>query len=89
LERFDARWRGPLWPALCVGWEINQRLAQFDDSAWNEKIKLLARFPAEAIPVLLQGDWAAPALVSLLWRHRRRFSLTQWRTYYKNIWKKA
>jgi digeranylgeranylglycerophospholipid reductase len=89
LGRFDERWRKRYGRLFAWGWEINQRLAQYDDSAWNEKIALLSQLPAEAIPALLQGKWSGALLLTLFWRHRRHFSRTTWRYFYKNIWKKA
>jgi len=73
LARFDERWRRRFGRLFSWGWEINQRLSQYDDHAWNEKIQLLAQFPAEVIPALLKGDFSAPLLLSLLWRYRRQF----------------
>lgn len=89
LARYDERWRERYGRLFAWGWQINRRLAQYDDNAWNEKIALLSQFPAEAIPMLLQGDWSTPLLLALLWRHRRRFSRTMWRYFYKNMWKKS
>jgi digeranylgeranylglycerophospholipid reductase len=89
LARYDERWRQRYGRLFAWAWEINQRLAEYDDNAWNEKIALLAQLPAEAIPALLQGDWSAPLLLTLLWRHRRSFSRTMWRHFYKNMWKKS
>jgi digeranylgeranylglycerophospholipid reductase len=88
LARYDERWRQRYGRLFNWGWEINQRLAEYDDNAWNEKIALLSQLPAEAIPALLQGDWSAPLLLALLWRHRRRFSRVTWRYFCKNMWKK-
>ncbi|MGH7599329.1 MAG: NAD(P)/FAD-dependent oxidoreductase [bacterium] len=89
LARYDAHWRQRYGRLFDWGWEINRRLAQYDDNAWNEKIALLSQLPAEVIPALLQGDWSAQLLLALLWRHRRRFSQTMWRHFYKNMWKKS
>jgi digeranylgeranylglycerophospholipid reductase len=89
LARYDECWRHHYGRLFDWGWEINQRLARYDDNAWNEKIALLSQFPAEAIPALLQGDWSAPLLLALMWRHRWRFSRTLWRYFYKNMWKKS
>lgn len=89
LARYDDRWRRHYGRLFDWGWQINQRLAQYDDNAWNEKITLLSQFPAAAIPALLQGDWSAQLLLALLWRHRRHFSQTAWRYFSKNMWKKS
>jgi digeranylgeranylglycerophospholipid reductase len=89
LARYDERWRERYGRLFHWGWEINQRLARYEDNAWNEKIALLSQFPAEAVPALLQGDWSAPLLLALLWRHRRHFSQTMWRHFYKNMRKKS
>lgn len=89
LALYEERWRQRYGRLFAWGWEINQRLARYDDKAWNEKIALLSQLPAEAIPALLQGDWSTPLLLALLWRHRRRFSRTMWRHFYKNMWKKS
>jgi digeranylgeranylglycerophospholipid reductase len=72
LGRFDKRWRRRYGRLFAWGWEINQRLARYDDEAWNEKIALLSRFPAEAVAALLKGDLSAPLLLSLLWRKIRK-----------------
>ena len=85
LSRFDANWRHKYDNLFTWGYEINQRLAKYDDAAWNEKIKLLAQFPAAAIPALLQGNLSAPLLLSLLWRFRQKFSRKMLRDLYKNI----
>lgn len=85
LSRFDASWRHKYDNLFTWGYEINQRLAKYDDAAWNEKIKLLAQFPAAAIPALLQGNLSAPLLLSLLWRFRQKFSRKMLRDLYKNI----
>ncbi|MCI0694454.1 NAD(P)/FAD-dependent oxidoreductase [candidate division KSB1 bacterium] len=89
LTRYDERWRERYGRLFAWGWAINQRLAEYDDNAWNEKIALLSQFPVEAIPALLQGDWSTPLLLALLWHHRRRLSRTMWRYFYKNMWKKS
>lgn len=89
LEDFDQRWRARYGKLFTWGYEINQRLARYDDAAWNEKINLLAQFPPEAIPALLKGEFSAPILLALLWRFRRQFSTKMLQYLYKNIWKKA
>jgi digeranylgeranylglycerophospholipid reductase len=85
LARFDERWRRDYGKLFAWGYEFNQRLAKYDDRAWNEKIKLLAGLPAEAIPALLQGNFAAPLLLSLLWRFRQKLGRTMLQYLYKNI----
>jgi len=85
LARFDERWRRDYGKLFTWGFELNQRLTQYNDDAWNEKIKLLAELPAEAIPALLQGEVSAPLLLSLLWRFRQQFSRTILQYLYKNI----
>ncbi|MDZ7292690.1 MAG: NAD(P)/FAD-dependent oxidoreductase [candidate division KSB1 bacterium] len=89
LGRFDDRWRRRYGRLFAWVWVINQHLAQYDDSAWNEKIALLSQFPAEAVAALLKGDWSAPPLLAQFWHHRHQFSRTMWRYFQKNIWKKA
>lgn len=85
LSRFDERWRRAYGNLFTWGFIINQRLAKYDDAAWNEKINLLAQFPAAAIPTLLQGNLSAPLLLSLLWRFRQKFSRKMLQGLYKNI----
>jgi len=90
LERFfDERWRARYGKLFAWGYQINRRLAQYDDQAWNEKIYLLAQFPVETIPALLKGEISTPLLLSLLWRYRRQFSQPRLRYLFKNMWKKA
>jgi len=85
LSCFDACWRRKHGNLFTWGFAINQRLAKYDDAAWNEKINLLAQFPAAAIPALLQGNLSAPLLLSLLWRFRQKFSRKILQDLYKNI----
>lgn len=85
LSRFDEHWRQKYHHLFIWGFEINQRLAKYDDATWNEKINLLAQFPAAAIPALLQGNLSAPLLLSLLWRFRQKFSRKMLQDLYKNI----
>ncbi len=81
LARYDRQWRaryGRLFQRMALA---NRRLAGYGDQAWNEKIQLLARFPAAAIPPLLRGEWHAAALRQALWqnrRHLRRSFLQRW-----------
>jgi digeranylgeranylglycerophospholipid reductase len=89
LARFDERWRQRYGRLFAWGYEVNQRLAQYDDAAWNEKINLLAQFPAAAIPALLKGDFSAPLLLSWLWKFRQQFSRAMLQYLYKNILEKA
>ena len=85
LKSFDARWRNHYGKLFSWGYEINQRLAKYNDEAWNQKINLLAQLPAATIPALLKGDFSAPLLLSLFWRYRRRFSRAMLQFLYKNI----
>lgn len=85
LSRFDEHWRRVYGNLFAWGFAINQRLAKYDDATWNEKINLLAQFPAAAIPALLQGNLSAPLLLSLLWRFRQKFSRTVLQNLYKSI----
>jgi len=85
LSRFDDCWRREYGNLFTWGFAINQRLAKYDDAAWNEKINLLAQFPAAAIPALLQGNLSTPLLLSLLWRFRQQFSGKRLLDLHKNI----
>jgi digeranylgeranylglycerophospholipid reductase len=89
LARFDEIWRRRYGRLFMWGSAINERIAQYDDQAWNEKIAMLAQFPAKMIPALLKGDFSAPLILSTLWRHRQRVSQTLLKFLYENIWKNA
>jgi flavin-dependent dehydrogenase len=89
LARFDEIWRRRYGRLFMWGCAINERIAQYDDQAWNEKIAMLAQFPAKMIPALLKGDFSAPLILSTLWRHRQRVSQTLLKFLYENIWKNA
>jgi digeranylgeranylglycerophospholipid reductase len=80
LARFDHRWRKRYSRLFQWGWEINQRLTQYDDAKWNEKIALLSTFPAEVVPALLKGELFKTLRLPWLWRHRRSFghALRRW-----------
>jgi digeranylgeranylglycerophospholipid reductase len=76
LARFDERWRRRYGKLFMWGCAINQHIARYDAQAWDEKIAMLAQFPAETIPSLLKGDFSAPLLLLTLWRHRQRVGQT-------------
>jgi digeranylgeranylglycerophospholipid reductase len=81
LARFDERWRRAYGKLFRRGFELNNRLTQYNDDAWNEKIKLLAGLPAEVIPALLQGEFPAP----LWWRFRKKLGRAMLQYLYKHI----
>jgi len=85
LARFDECWRSEYGKLFAWGFELNNRLTQYNDDTWNEKIKLLGELPAAVIPALLQGDFSMPLLLSSLWRLRRRLSRTMLQYLHKNI----
>ncbi|MDZ7268067.1 MAG: NAD(P)/FAD-dependent oxidoreductase [candidate division KSB1 bacterium] len=81
LARYDRQWRaryGRLFQRMA---RANRRLAGYTDETWNEKIQLLAHFPAAVLPPLLRGEWHAPVLRQALWQNRRhlqRSVLQRW-----------
>lgn len=85
LARFETRWRQVYGNLFTWGFAINQRLAQYDDAAWNEKINLLAQFPAAVIPALLQGNFSMPELLSGLWRFSKKLSRQTLQALYNHI----
>ncbi len=70
LTRFDRAWRKRYGRMFAWAEIANRRFAQYDDEKWNEKIRLLARLPAEAVPPLLKGDWFDAVLLKALWQQR-------------------
>jgi digeranylgeranylglycerophospholipid reductase len=56
LSSYERRFRRSHGASLALGRAVNRRIARYDDGAWDEKIRLLARAPASLIPPLLQSQ---------------------------------
>jgi len=69
LSRFDRRWRRAYGGLFEVGNIINQRLATYDNAAWDRKISLLAGLPAASVPSLLRGELSAAGIFKMLFSH--------------------
>jgi digeranylgeranylglycerophospholipid reductase len=72
LGRFEARWRSRYGRLFALGWEINQRIAKYNDQAWNEKIALLSQLSPEVVTKLLKGELSVSLLLSLVWQKIRK-----------------
>lgn len=79
LTRFDRLWRRRYGRLFMLGSRLNQRLAGYDDAAWDRKIALLSHLPPAVIPLLLRGELNARGMMKLLlaspnlWQSFRRF----------------
>lgn len=69
LGRFDRQWRRTYGRLFELGHIINQRLATYDDAAWDRKIALLSQFPAAAVPALLRGEFSVAGVFKILFSH--------------------
>ena len=60
LLPYERGFRAEFGRRLRMGYALNQRLARLDDAGWDDKIRLLRRFPPRAVPLLLQSEFALP-----------------------------
>ncbi len=69
LARYDREWRREYGRLFEIGHLINNRLSAYDDAKWDQKINLLAKLPASAVPLLLRGEFGAAKIFRTLFSH--------------------
>ena len=73
LARYDREWRREHGRLFEIGYLINKRLSTYDDAKWNEKINLLSKIPAFAVPSLLRGEFDSAKIFRTLFSHPSLF----------------
>ena len=66
LRQYQKRWQKKYKRLFRCGHLINQRLAQYDDEAWDRKIRLLRQLDPKFLPPLLKGQLSAKLLLRLM-----------------------
>ena len=66
LARYDREWRREYGRLFEIGHLINKRLSTYDDAKWDQKINLLAKLPASAVPPLLRGEFGSAKIFRTL-----------------------
>ncbi|MFQ5604519.1 MAG: NAD(P)/FAD-dependent oxidoreductase [bacterium] len=75
LIKYERRWQKKYRRSFFLAATIHDRIAQYSDHDWDEKIRALAKVPADLIPPILKGAFtrqnlfavmkASPALITL------------------------
>jgi digeranylgeranylglycerophospholipid reductase len=66
LREYERAFRAEFGRRLRLGYALNRRLARLDDREWDAGVRLLGRLPPPAVPLLLQSDFAAAFVRSLV-----------------------
>lgn len=66
LRGYERAFRAEFGRRLRLGYGLNRRLARLDDRGWDGGVRLLRRIPAPAVPLLLQSEFAAAFMRSLM-----------------------
>jgi digeranylgeranylglycerophospholipid reductase len=69
LTRYDQRWRARFGREMDISYIVNQRIARWSDTRWDEGVEMLRRLtPAQAAD-LLRGDYSVGLLLGVLRRN--------------------
>ena len=66
LRQYQQRWQKKYRRLFRCGHLINQRLALYDDAAWDSKIRLLRGLDPQFLPSLLKGNFSVRFLLQLI-----------------------
>ena len=69
LFRYQDKWKAEYGMNLHIAYEINKKMAQFDDEKWDRKTELLKLFDAHQFGQALRANFLAGWAVHLLWSH--------------------
>jgi len=69
LSRYQKQWRSTYGTNLRIAYEINKKMANFDDDKWDRKTELIKLFNAHQFGQALQSNFVAGWAVHLLWSH--------------------
>jgi digeranylgeranylglycerophospholipid reductase len=69
LNRYPKQWKSEYGTNLRIAYEINKKMAKFDDAKWDRKTELLKLFNAHQFGQTLQANFVAGWAVQLLWAH--------------------
>jgi len=69
LGRYQRRWNTKFGKNLRIAYEINRKIAQWDDAKWDRKTELLKLFTPYQFGQALQANFMAGWAFQLLWSH--------------------
>ena len=69
LERYQKEWNAKFGKNLRIAYEINRKLAQWDDAKWDRKTELIKLFTPYQFGQALQANFLAGWAFQLLWSH--------------------
>jgi digeranylgeranylglycerophospholipid reductase len=69
LARYQKQWNAKFGKNLRIAYEINKKIAQWDDDKWDRKTELLKLFTPHQFGEALQANFLAGWAFQLLWSH--------------------
>ena len=69
LSRYQKQWNAKFGKNLRIAYEINRKVAQWDDDKWDQKTELLKLFTPHQFGQALQANFVAGWAFQLLWSH--------------------
>lgn len=69
LSRYQKQWNSKFGTNLRIAYEINRKVAQWDDDKWDGKTELLKMFTPYQFGQALQANFVAGWAFQLLWSH--------------------
>jgi digeranylgeranylglycerophospholipid reductase len=73
LAPYEAWFRSSYQSTLDLGYAINQRLARYDDTAWDERIAIARQIPPELMLEVLQSNFPLSQVVRWILFHPRQW----------------
>jgi len=71
LSRYQKQWNSKFGTNLRIAYEINRKVAQWDDDKWDRKTELIKLFTPYQFGQALQANFLAGWAFQLLWSHPR------------------
>ncbi len=66
LVRYEQEWQKKYAVTFKVGLEINERISQYSDEMWDEKIRQLRQLDPSYLPPLLKGDFSPKRILGMV-----------------------
>ncbi|HEY7833639.1 MAG TPA: NAD(P)/FAD-dependent oxidoreductase [Ktedonobacterales bacterium] len=69
LARYERQWRARFGREMDISYIVNQRIAAWTDSSWDEGVEMLGRVSPAQAAQLLRGEYSAGLLLGVLRRN--------------------
>jgi len=79
LSTYERLWRRKYQRTFQIGFVINQRLAQYTDEQWDEKIKMLSRLDPALVPEILKCEFSPALFLRILFQSPGLVSRETWK----------